>query len=197
MNKRDVTAFFDELAPVWDERLIHNDGIIETILDYAGVEAGVTVLDVACGTGVLFPDYLNRHVKSVTGVDVSPVMIEYARKKAASADPRITLLVGDVEEIELSQRFDRCVVYNAFPHFPAPKRLLDSLADKLSEGGRLTIAHGMSRAALDQHHAGAAGRVSIGLMSESALAALMAARFAVDVVVSDDEKYIVSGVKRR
>lgn len=197
MNKRDVTAFFDELAPSWDAHLIRNDEVIDKILDSAGIEAGVTVLDVACGTGVLFPDYLKRDVKSVTGVDISPVMIEYARKKAVSADPRVTLIAGDIEELALARRFDRCVVYNAFPHFPVPKRLIDSLADKLTEEGRLTVAHGMSRAALDKHHAGAAGRVSIGLMREEELAALMAARFNVDVVLSDDEKYIVSGVKKR
>ena len=53
MNKQDVIAFFDRLAPGWDADLIKNDGIIEKILDNAEVEAGMDVLDVACGTGVV------------------------------------------------------------------------------------------------------------------------------------------------
>jgi demethylmenaquinone methyltransferase/2-methoxy-6-polyprenyl-1,4-benzoquinol methylase len=51
---------------------------------------GVSVLDVACGTGVLFPDYLARNVKSVTGIDLSPAMIDVAKVKYS--DPRITLV---------------------------------------------------------------------------------------------------------
>lgn len=34
------------------------------------------LLDVACGTGVLFPDYLARGA-SVTGIDISPEMARH------------------------------------------------------------------------------------------------------------------------
>ena len=69
MNKADVIAFFDRCAPEWDADMIRNEPVIQTILDNAGVCAGIDVLDVACGTGVLIPDYLKRSVRSVTGND--------------------------------------------------------------------------------------------------------------------------------
>ncbi len=194
MDKQDVIAFFDGLAPAWDAELIHDDRKIQAILDYADIGADMRVLDVACGTGVLFPDYLGRGVQSVTGVDISPAMIQCARAKFD--DARITLIAGDIEETAFPKPFDRCMVYNAFPHFPDPARLIDTLADQLTESGRLTIAHGMSRAAIDRHHGGSAHKVSMGLMPAAELAQLMARRFTVDVTVSDDEKYVVSGVKR-
>ena len=65
MRKQDVIEFFDRLAPQWDADMIRNDDIIATILNNAGVKPGVDVLDVACGTGVLFPDYLSRDVGKV------------------------------------------------------------------------------------------------------------------------------------
>ena len=71
MNKQDVISFFDRLAPQWDADMIRHDDVIATILDNAGVSQGVDVLDVACGTGVLFPDYLSRDVGSLTAVDIS------------------------------------------------------------------------------------------------------------------------------
>ena len=71
MEKKNVAAFFDRCAAWWDADMIRNEPIIAKILDNAGVKAGADVLDVACGTGVLFPDYLSRRVASVTGIDIS------------------------------------------------------------------------------------------------------------------------------
>ena len=54
MEKKDVIEFFDRCAATWDADMIKNDGIIGKILDNAEVAAGMDVLDVACGTGVMF-----------------------------------------------------------------------------------------------------------------------------------------------
>ena len=57
MNKKEIISFFDRMAPDWDSRLVVNDEKINFILNKAGVTENCTVLDVACGTGVLFPYY--------------------------------------------------------------------------------------------------------------------------------------------
>ena len=54
LSKEDVVAFFDRLAPYWDDEIIIDERKIETILDAAGVKVGSRVLDVACGTGCSF-----------------------------------------------------------------------------------------------------------------------------------------------
>ena len=195
MNKSDVIAFFDRCAPSWVAEMIKDDHIIETILDNAEVGAGMDILDVACGTGVMFPYYRNRGVASVTGIDISPEMAKIAREKFAAA-PEITVLCGDVEETDFGRKFDRIVVYNAFPHFPDPRRLIKTLAGLLKEDGRLTIAHGASREAIDGHHKGAASKVSNGLMSADSLRSLFAPHFEVEVTVSNRRMYQVSGVKK-
>ncbi len=56
------------------------------------------------------------------------------------------------------------------------------------------MAHGMSRAKIDAHHHGSASKVSMGLMPEDQLAALMGQWYSMDTVLSDEETYIVSGV---
>ncbi len=192
MNKKTVADFFDRCADWWDADMIRHEDIIKTILDNGGITAGIDVLDVACGTGVLFPDYLSRNVASVTAIDISPEMA----KIAASKYPQVKVLCGDVETTEFQQKFDAVMVYNAFPHFPDPERLIGVLAGLCKPGGRLSIAHGMSRAALADHHAGRAAQVSIDLLHEKELASLMNRWFEVDVVISDDRMYQVSGVRR-
>jgi demethylmenaquinone methyltransferase/2-methoxy-6-polyprenyl-1,4-benzoquinol methylase len=150
------------------------------------------VLDVACGTGVLFPDYLKRGVESVTGIDISPEMA----KIAAAKFPEVRVICGDVEETKFDRQFDAVMVYNAFPHFPEPARLIEALAQVVKPGGRLSVAHSMSREKLQQHHSGRASKVSIDLIHEKELAALFAPFFDVDVIISNDRMYQVAGTRR-
>ena len=195
MEKKDIIEFFDRCAPTWDAEMIKSDVKIGRILDNAEVGAGMDVLDVACGTGVMFDYYLQRDVASVTGIDISPEMAKIATEKYAG-QPKVQVICGDVEEYQFDRKFDRIVVYNAFPHFPYPKRLIKILAKLLKEGGRLTVAHGMSREAIDGHHSGSASKVSNGLMSAESLKKIFDAHFEVEVVISNRHMYQVSGVKR-
>ena len=195
MDKKDIIEFFDRCAPTWDAGMIKSDAIIGKILDNAEVAGDMDILDVACGTGVMFDYYLSRGASSVTGIDISPEMAKIAAEKYAS-EPKIRVICGDVEEYSFDRQFDRIVVYNAFPHFPYPKRLIKILAGLLKEGGRLTVAHGMSREAIDNHHSGAASKVSNGLMTAESLRRIFDAHFTVEVVISNDYMYQVSGVKR-
>ena len=94
MNKEAVIEYFDRMAPGWDSHMKRNERAITRILDNAHVKEGVKVLDVACGTGVLIPDYLNRNVISVTGIDISPVMAEIAGKKFDYMSEAVALIVN-------------------------------------------------------------------------------------------------------
>lgn len=195
MNKQDVIVFFDRCAPQWDAQMIKSDGIIGKILDNAEVGEAMDILDVACGTGVLFPYYLERGVASVTGIDISPEMAKIAGEKFAG-EPKVQVLCGDVEDTVFRRKFDRIVVYNAFPHFSDPRRLIAKLSSLLKEDGRLTIAHGQSREVIDGHHQGSASKVSNGLMAADSLKKLFDAHFQVEVMISNRHMYQVSGVKR-
>lgn len=194
MKKNEIINFFDECACHWDENMIRNDNVINTILDNAGVCEGKDILDVACGTGVLFPDYISRNVFAVTGIDISPKMAEIAEKKFSEMD-NIRIICGDVEEMENDRLYDCIMVYNAFPHFPDPEKLIKKLSSMVKQGGSVTVAHGMSRKAIDKHHSGSAHKVSKGLMSEDDLAAIFEKYLKVTVKISNDNMYQVTGIK--
>ena len=195
MKKSDVIEFFDRCAPNWDADQIPKGAIINRILDNANVGENLDVLDVACGTGVLFPFYLQRNVRSVTGIDISHEMARLAAEKHKDSE-NIRVICGDVEETRFDKQFDSVMVYNAFPHFPDPERLIATLASLLKEGGRLTVAHSASREQIDDHHSGAASKVSNGLMYADELKAIFEPFFDVDIMISNQEMYQVSGVKK-
>ena len=192
MEKKDIIKFFDNLAEGWDAEQIPKDAIIEKILDNGGVEEGKDVLDVACGTGTLFPFYSEINVKSVTGIDISPEMVKIAKKKF----PETEIICGDAEEYIFNKSFDVIMIYNAFPHFPNPEKLIENLARYLKDNGRISIAHSMSRAEIQSRHRKRAAKVSLELPTADDLAEILKPYFNIDIIISDDEMYQVSGIKK-
>ena len=200
MNKEMIKQFFDDYAPTWDAEMIKSEEVVEKILDNACVSENVDVLDVACGTGVLFDNYINRKVSSIVGIDISDAMIEIAKEKylndvSKNEGSDIELLCADAEIFSSEKKFDVVMVYNAFPHFPNQRELIKNLASLLKEGGRLSIAHGMSREKIIEHHSGAAKDVSLELLEAKELATLMSEFLSVNIILSNDEMYQVVGMK--
>ena len=195
MDKKDIIEFFDRCAATWDAEMIKSDGIIGKILDNAEVGENMDILDVACGTGVMFDYYLQRGVASVTGIDISPEMAKIATEKYLD-EPKVQVICGDVEDYAFGRKFDRIVVYNAFPHFCEPEKLFANLYANLKEGGRLTVAHGISMEEVQKCHSGVPENVSFPLPQKEALAEIMSPFFDVDLMISDERMYMVSGVKK-
>ena len=196
MNKSEMIRFFDMRAPSWDACEVRKDDVIDRIFDNAHICGGLDILDVACGTGVLFPHYIKRNVRSVTAIDISGGMAKIAAQKAAAL-PDVSVICADVEEYSFDRMFDSAMVYNAFPHFFEPEHLISVLFSLIRPGGRLTVAHSMSREEINRLHLGAASSVSEPLPPAEELKKLMDVLFDVDTVISDDEMYEVSGIKRR
>lgn len=79
--------------------------LIEAAIARHGRGPAVAVLDLGCGTaGHAIP--LTRRGHVVTGVDLSPGMLEQARAKAASAGVDVELWEGDIRCVELGKHFD-------------------------------------------------------------------------------------------
>ena len=192
MNKETVREFFNDFAPNWDNEPIADTHIINTILDNANVCESIDVLDVGCGTGVLFPYYIERNVESITAVDLSPEMVKIAKGKFAQAD----VICGDAENITFDKQFDVIMIYNAFPHFPNADLLIENLSKALKSGGKISIAHGMSKKELDEIHMKSAGYVSNILPECDELAEMLKAYFDVDIKISNEKMYQVTGTKK-
>jgi SAM-dependent methyltransferase len=83
------------------------EGVAELVVERADAAGGETLLDVATGSGnVAIPAAL-RGAK-VTGLDLTPKLLEVARGRAASAGLEVTFVEGDAEELPFeADAFDR------------------------------------------------------------------------------------------
>ncbi|MEA2455207.1 MAG: hypothetical protein QOI45_1469 [Thermoleophilaceae bacterium] len=90
----------------------------ETVVERAGIEPGMDVLDVACGTGnATIP--AARLGARVTGLDFSPGLIALAREFGADAMVEVDWIEGDAQDLPFADdSFDR--VISCFGHMFAP-----------------------------------------------------------------------------
>ncbi len=107
------------------------------------------ILDVGCGSGWL-SEYFARLGYDVTGIDISPDLIEVARERVErvpyGADHetplRCRFLVHDVEGAPLEEQFDAVVCYDSLHHFEDERAVIRNLAAMTKYGGSLFILEG-------------------------------------------------------
>lgn len=105
---------------------------VEALLDAAGAGAGMRLLDLCCGTGVVAGAAAARGAV-VTGVDFSPAMLAEARR----AHPRLRFDEGDAEALPYPEHsFDAVVANFGMHHIPRPETASVEAHRVLRPGGR-------------------------------------------------------------
>jgi SAM-dependent methyltransferase len=111
------------------------------LVEFAEIRPGETVLDVGTGTGVVAITAA-RAGASVTGLDLTPALLEVARENARIAGlPAVEWIEGDVESLPFPDGgFD--VVVSQFGHMfaPRPDVAVAEMRRVLKPGGRIAFA---------------------------------------------------------
>jgi ubiquinone/menaquinone biosynthesis C-methylase UbiE len=127
--------FFDRHAETVSEYNVlsekTNRRLVAACLERCRLRPGMRVLDLGCGSGV-FSRLLSRQGLNVTGVDISPRLIELG----ARAYPDVKFLVGDAEALPFENgQFDCVFLGGLIHHFPDPSALAGEVARQLCDGG--------------------------------------------------------------
>jgi SAM-dependent methyltransferase len=112
----------------------------ELVVERAGVEPGMDVLDVACGTGNATLPAAKAGAR-VTGLDFSPALLAIARERSADAMVEIDWVECDAQELPFEdESFDR--VLSTFGHMFAPdhERTAAEMWRVLRPGGAIAVA---------------------------------------------------------
>jgi len=113
-------------------------GMLPHMLELLGEVGGQELLDAGCGEGYLSRILAARGAR-VTGVDLSPRLVELAAAKAAPGE--ITYRVGDLSEPhpELAGRFDAVASYFVLNDVEDHRGFARTLGDALRPGGRAVL----------------------------------------------------------
>ena len=131
-----VKAIYDQHADTYDgsitffERVFFGGGRA-----WACGQAHGEVLEIAIGTGRNLP-YYPADV-TLIGIDLSPAMLEHARRRAATLGRAVTLLEGDVQSLPCADgSFDTVVSTLTLCSIPDEQRAVREVWRVLRPGGR-------------------------------------------------------------
>ncbi len=112
------------------------------LLEDAGLRAGMQVLDVGCGPGdvSLLAAELVGEQGSVIGVDTNASVLQIAQARAqTAARSHVSFLVGNIDELALTQQFDAIIGRLILMYMPQPAAVLRQLATHLRPRGVLAF----------------------------------------------------------
>ena len=140
-NSRILDQFTRQAAPFAAAAPIRNQEALDRIVQWAGVGPDDTVLDVACGPGLL-ACALARVAKHVTGIDMTPAMLEQARKTQQQQGLKnVSWEPGDVYALPFPDAHF-CIVSSrfVFHHLQDPLAALRQMKRVCMPGGRVVVA---------------------------------------------------------
>jgi SAM-dependent methyltransferase len=119
---------------------IKDEQALRLIIEFTGAGPQDTVLDVACGGGIVVCAFA-KVVKHATGIDLTPAMIERARALAAEQQlTNVSWKLGDVLPLPFADgSFSLVASRFAFHHFLDPKAVLAEMARVCAPGGRVAV----------------------------------------------------------
>ena len=121
-----------------------SDHILRRRIDWIAEQVqGQRILDVGCSEGAL-EILLARRCFDVTGVDVNPAALAFARNllenEPKEVIARIRFIEGDMTQSVLAgEEFDTVVIGEVLEHLDEPEKLLDRSLDLLASDGRIVI----------------------------------------------------------
>jgi SAM-dependent methyltransferase len=124
----------------WDSfsRLIEPVG--ELVLERAGVEPGMDLLDVGTGSGGNIAIPAAQRGATVVGVDITPELLEHARRRAAEAGVEVQWVEGDAENLPVGDAsFDRVISTFGAMFAPDHARAAAELVRVCRQGGQIAM----------------------------------------------------------
>lgn len=139
-RKRILDQFTRQAVPFSEMHARDDAEIHRLLIDTAGITPADEVLDVACGPGLVACE-VARVARHVTGVDLTPAMIDQAKARQQSLGlANVSWQVGDAQPLPFPDgAFSRVITRYTFHHFADPAGVFAEMVRVCKPGGRVTV----------------------------------------------------------
>jgi len=141
LHNESIVSQFTKQAIPFTQLSEHSDQYgLELIDGLAKPQRDDTVLDVACGPGIVACELAN-YVSHVTGIDITPAMIEQAKQiQKEKKLGNLTWKIGDIITLPFDDSsFSLVITRYSFHHLLDPQKVLDDMIRVCKHGGRIVI----------------------------------------------------------
>ncbi len=135
-----LDQFTKQAVPFATAPGIKDEEALKLVIDFTGVKPDDTLLDVACGPGLIVCAFA-KVVKRATGIDLVPAMIEHAKGLQREKNlTNITWQVGDILPLPYPDAsFSIVASRYAFHHFTDPEKVLAEMKRVCASGGKVVV----------------------------------------------------------
>ena len=155
-DKKLIVEHYDVVSPLyrslWGEHLHHGYWIrgdeskeqaqlqlIEHLAQLANIKPGSRILDIGCGYGGSSLYLAKKFNARVTGITISSVQVEMAKRAAAAQHLNANFLLMDAEVMTFDHQFDVLWSVESISHYQDLEKFFASAAKFLKPGGTFAI----------------------------------------------------------
>src|SRR5580700_837264 len=164
-DKQKIAEHYDFVSPyyqsLWGEHIHHGYWIrgdeskelaqiqlIEHLAQLANLRTGSAVLDIGCGFGGTSLYLAQKYKARATGITISPVQVEMARKAALAAQVDAQFLLMDAEALDFPQQFDVLWSVESISHYQDRRSFFANAERFLKPGGVFALTDWFKKANL-------------------------------------------------
>jgi len=144
-KKRSVMRRYDLTAHIYDIRYAEEQAAkIKATLESLRIGGKSRILDVGCGTGILF-DYITEEAETIVGLDISKKILIQAKKRAERF-ANAHLILADADNMPLKNRvFDFVFAITVLQNAPNPAVTLKEIRRAIVNSAKVVVT-GMKKA---------------------------------------------------
>jgi ubiquinone/menaquinone biosynthesis C-methylase UbiE len=136
-----LDQFTKQAGPFLRRHENSHEGLLQLMVECAEVQKEDTVLDIACGPGIV-SCFFARDASHVTGVDIVPAMLECAKRlQTEKGLVNLDWALGESTALPFADdSFDRVVTRFSFHHYINPEAAIAEMMRVCKPGGIVLIA---------------------------------------------------------
>lgn len=155
-DKRKIVEHYDAISPyyqsLWGDHIHHGYWIrgdeskelaqlqlIDHLAALANLQSGSAMLDIGCGFGGTSIYLAQKYKVRATGITISPVQVEMARKAAAAAQSDARFLLMDAEALDFPLPFDLLWSVESISHYHDRGSFFANAVRFLKPGGNFAL----------------------------------------------------------